>query len=124
MDTTKQPLGPLQQKWIEELRSGRWTQIHFELRDSCNGRCCLGVACDVAGVRWSHGYAFDLEGRFSDVTLPFGVKDYMGFRNEGGESKEKADLCLWELNDIAKKTFSEIADIVEADPSKYFSRPA
>ena len=36
-------------KWIEALRSGKWTQATGVLSsgDGGNGRCCLGVLCEV-----------------------------------------------------------------------------
>jgi len=34
--------------WISELRSGEWTQIKGQLGNATTGRCCLGVASDVA----------------------------------------------------------------------------
>jgi hypothetical protein len=39
-------------KWVKALRSGRYKQSVGRLyRDSDNTFCCLGVACNVAGVR-------------------------------------------------------------------------
>lgn len=35
-------------KWCEALESGKYHQISEQLRRGKLGRCCLGVACDVA----------------------------------------------------------------------------
>ena len=39
------------EKWLAALRSHEFRQIKARLGDGLNGRCCLGVAADVAGVR-------------------------------------------------------------------------
>ncbi len=36
-------------KWLEELRSGKYSQATGVLRDA-NGYCCLGVACKAVGI--------------------------------------------------------------------------
>ena len=41
------------EKWLAALRSDEYRQIKSRLGDGLNGRCCLGVAADVAGV---HNY--------------------------------------------------------------------
>ena len=38
------------EKWLDLLRSDIYKQIQGRLGDGTNGRCCLGVAADVAGV--------------------------------------------------------------------------
>ncbi len=35
-------------KWLAALRSDEYVQIKGRLADIENGRCCLGVACDIA----------------------------------------------------------------------------
>lgn len=35
-------------RWIADLRSDKYVQIDEKLGDCSNGRCCLGVAADVA----------------------------------------------------------------------------
>lgn len=42
-------------QWCEALRSGRWRQIKGRLAEvnGGNGRCCLGVLCELTpGLRW------------------------------------------------------------------------
>ena len=38
------------EKWLDLLRSDIYKQIRGRLGDGTNGRCCLGVAADAAGV--------------------------------------------------------------------------
>src|SRR4051812_22459868 len=44
---TKKPLNPNAQKWVDALRSGKYTQTTKGLNDR-RGHCCLGVLCEVA----------------------------------------------------------------------------
>ena len=37
----------IKKKWVAELRSGKYTQIQEKLKDPRNGRCCLGVLCEL-----------------------------------------------------------------------------
>lgn len=37
-------------KWLLALRSDNYRQIKSHLGDGSNGRCCLGVGADIAGV--------------------------------------------------------------------------
>lgn len=42
---------PIKLKWLKALRSGKYTQGFFSLKDKTNGGyCCLGVLCEVMEV--------------------------------------------------------------------------
>lgn len=48
MANKKFELGPLQKKWVEALRSGKYSQTTGKLHDlGEGGYCCLGVACKL-----------------------------------------------------------------------------
>lgn len=77
------------QKVVDELRSGKYIKIKNKLRDDNNGRCCLGVMCDVYNElggfgRWdrmeSKSDIFFISGDdFSCSMMPNNVSDYFGF---------------------------------------------
>lgn len=109
----------LRKKWVEALRSGEYKQGRICLCNN-NRYCCLGVLCDVAGadfivyqhssgVRQYEGFCSQLSTRLMErvgLSTPFGS---FGYRKS-----------LIELNDRDKKTFKEIADIIESEPPGLF----
>lgn len=69
---------------VNVLRSGKYRQITGTLRDESDGRCCLGVACDVykqltGKGRWRRG-VFTAGDSRSGV-LPTAVQEYFGFND-------------------------------------------
>lgn len=119
-------------KWIEALRSGEYQQTPQRL---CSlgedgeplGYCCLGVACEVyqkhekrLAVRNDQEEQYRFYDNCSGVT-PGVVRDWLGLRNaHGGPDDVESTISLVELNDRDKKTFAEIADILEFDNGVYF----
>ena len=121
-----QELGPLQREWVEALESGKYKQGDQYL---CVGDryCCLGVACELAGVEKTviHGIT-----RFDgwSTVLPNDVMREYGFKGDTGPNGEyfKGDTgeeyrSLASMNDNGM-TFQEIADAVRADPAEFFER--
>lgn len=123
-------------QWLKDLRSGEFTQIQSRLTDG-EGYCCLGVLCEQAvkaGVidkkttSSGDGFAYGTDATFrSEVALPEAVQDwanldadpYVTFdHNFAGEGCEPDIQTLTEAlsgaNDDMEKTFSEIADLIEA----------
>lgn len=111
----------IKQKWVEALRSGKHTQGKQALRPSANQYCCLGVLCDVLGLEWEYKstgsypmgfYIIDVDpvkGRqVSNGCLP----DYTATRV--GITRKVSEQILVEMND-GDKTFTEIADYIEAN---------
>lgn len=54
----------LKDAWLEALRSGKYTQGKYQLkaepRQGKYAHCCLGVLCEVAGLKAdSHGVFYD-----------------------------------------------------------------
>jgi len=131
----KHKLNPsVKKKWLDALRSGKYTQCRAVLKktsdsDPSPSFCCLGVLCDIYinehdGVEWKHDvYSNTIQ--FSDNFPP---DDVIVWAYNGHEHKRKSDnlgeqafqikhngfnLNLWQLNDVNKKSFNEIADVIE-----------
>lgn len=95
----------LVRKWIEALRSGRYSQGIGKLRDG-DRFCCLGVACDI----------FDPKGWGGDIYLygkeigmsypPDKISDLLGLSMDAQE-------FLSIMNDAEGKNFAEIASWIE-----------
>lgn len=93
-------------KWIEALRSGKYTQGKFFLQSTNNTYCCLGVACRVAGIKR------DLR----DFTT---IKNIPMFDNVPKilHADDSPDIVtgLASMNDLENKSFLEIADYIEKE---------
>lgn len=91
----------LKAKWIEALRSGKYTQGRDQLRYGVRF-CCLGVVCDlVMPNAWSLNRLIDNGCRYDFMPPPsIGVPDDL--QDE-----------LASMNDIDRKSFAEIADYIE-----------
>lgn len=115
-------------KWVKALRSGDYKQGRGLLCEN-DKFCCLGVLCDIA-VKNDVAVKVTIKGgeffkrRVYDTfhnQLPRSVTEWAGMKknNFGGKFKP-LDLpddvmyeSLWELNDLAKKNFNEIATVIE-----------
>ncbi len=100
-------------EWVAALRSGDYSQATGQL--ARNGEyCCLGVACSVAVqanvIGWFSGDYGDLS-TYPQVQEFFGLAS--GAATYGGRS-------LIDDNDDARKSFAEIADIIESRPEGLF----
>ncbi len=104
---------------LAALRSGEYKQGRGALRSS--GRfCCLGVICDTL----KEELELEEEQRASGVVLyggmqvrtPHSVVEALGLYGCFGEPAhpDPATYSLARLNDEERKTFAEIADILEA----------
>lgn len=111
-----------QQAWVDALRSGQYKQTKYRLQDE-SGYCCLGVACRIADKA---GVPTD---KRDDGTILGGsliyqpdVKAWLGLIDDSGAYITKdGDGRLTVLNDCLGKTFSEIADIIEANAGSLFN---
>ena len=129
------------QKWVDALRSGKYTQTRGVLRNDEGNEpkfCCLGVACDLyaketnvdgwqkieTGVNTL--YRFVSEGSSSEAALPRPVAEWLGLNSVEGEfDPELAGLkvsTLIALNDDCnmRYNFKKIADIIESQPEGLF----
>lgn len=94
-------------KWLEALRSGRYAQARESLRNS-DGFCCLGVLCDATNPNGWSGQAWSYKGSTMwETSLPV---NFMNEINLAGEMEDN----LINMNDRQGKSFSQIADWIEA----------
>ncbi len=128
-------------KLVAALRSGQYKQTRSQLRKTLpEAYCCLGVACDIfrrdeeIAERFREafdGTPLDWDGVAfldADTQLPEDVAEYYGFRTQEGafwiDGPAGTDFAtLIDLNDSAKKSFAEIADVIEAEPRGLFIDP-
>lgn len=122
--------------WIARLRSGEVSQAYEMLGYADGSRCCLGVACDVAGVSVDETMYHTIFDGYAIGLMPASVVRWLGFGHlfppgEVDPDSQEWDLvldydhgvrtdqpwssaavsCAW-LND-ARLTFDQIADMVE-----------
>jgi len=108
----------LKAKWLDALRSGKYDQTTGQLRlGSCF--CCLGVLCDVVDPKgWDddnqewHDATAEEDGNYYGSTreiseLPDRFRSRIGMTIEDQQ-------CLVNMNDVERKTFSQIANYIEA----------
>ena len=119
-------------RWVDALRSGRYTQFQGGLVDAedYNNRCCLGVACDVrvSGIEFETEPTWDGYLLFKDViskeggnpweytvigVLPETAMRSLGFDTSNPIVAFAGDRkpLSW-LNDNGH-SFAEIADLIE-----------
>lgn len=123
-----QQLGPNQTKWLAALRSGQYKQgkglLHSLPDDSY---CCLGVACEVAGLPKQY-----LEDRVAydgiEGVAPESLMQFLALHNRTGDWDRISykELNGWHeltaANDYGV-TFAKIADFIEANPHLIFTEP-
>lgn len=84
----------LKQKWIDALRGGEYEQGYGALKDK-DKYCCLGVLCQVGGIKLNSGVGLNPEGH--------------NFLNKLGIIKS----TFYSLNDNKEFNFNQIADWIE-----------
>ena len=109
-------------EWTTRLRSGEYRQIKGKLRNKENGRCCLGIACDIAvkngvGIWDNTHFLPEGHGEFASIyqsVLPDKVLKLFGLPIITQFSSVVAipGTTLAALND-AGASFEKIADIIE-----------
>ncbi len=101
------------QRWLEGLRSGKYTQGRQALRSSDDKYCVLGVLCDISSEgEWEErperpgNYYYHIGKSYANGSLPF-------------ELQLKAKLSthfawvLIHMNDSEGVDFAKIADYIE-----------
>lgn len=125
-------MGPIQKKWIEELRSGQHKQCQRQLTDGI-GYCCLGIFVEYVLCLNKDSYyknsfivpdAEIEENGTGLIEEDLALDSYkkLGLRDEIGSFNVPScrNYSLVELNDTAKLTFEEIADFIEANEEAVF----
>jgi len=101
----------LKAKWLKALRSGKYKQGKYRLRNNRDEFCCLGVLCDVSDQgQWgqvddSSNYCYYKEGESESDCLPSFMVNVDWARRAGG--------VLARLNDIDRLSFPGIANWIE-----------
>jgi hypothetical protein len=107
--------------WVAALRSGKYKQgTEGFLRDSNDNYCCLGVACELAGVEAQ--YQTERMCYRYGPSLHIGHEalfEYFGLRNSSVGSFYNESNTLAYLNDNGWN-FSQIADLIESEPAGLF----
>ena len=111
--------------WAEALRSGEYKQGYGWLNYD-NMYCCLGVAYEVYQKEVGGLKIDKLNNPICDIYsydqqylyLPQKVGDWLGLNSYKGKYNSMSSLD--EDNDELKKTFLEMADIIESRPKGLF----
>lgn len=101
-------------KWLEALRSGKYSQTLYRLQDE-KGFCCLGVACKVVIPLKKQQFtdAEHLNGSTpSWLNQPHAPKWLIQI-NGDYSTKSRSGYTLIELNDALSNTFKQIASKLE-----------
>jgi hypothetical protein len=112
----------LKAKWLEALRSGKYTQGRGRLKTNDNEYCCLGVLCDVSGKgfwdvfveRGQPGYT--VQGQRLTMTASAVIDEGLPITQilkDGRTYPDSAETALVDMNDREGKSFEEIAKFVE-----------
>lgn len=116
-------------QWVAALRSGEYKQgfntLH-SITDEGERFCCLGVACDLFRDELSltkkqeqDVYMYNGD----DATLPLSVVSLLNLNGENaywGTNVEDNDKSLVAWNDVKKKSFKQIAALIEREPKGMF----
>jgi hypothetical protein len=107
-------------EWVAALRSGKYEQGGLALGRVDNTFCCLGVACEVAGVPRAPGgkgkdcatYYYGEEG--NSGSLPLEAQKWLGIHTNNPFVRHLGrERQLFILNDRVGLSFSQIADCIE-----------
>jgi len=114
--------GPIQRKWLNSLRNYPDRQMKEKLGemqpDGTYRACCLGELCLIAGLGvWHNGTLIDQNRGYSGLFSSF---EQLGLRSAAGHLENK-ETSLSAMND-KYKTWPEIADFVEANFDKVFTK--
>ena len=95
-------------KWLEALRSGKYEQTTAQLRNN-NKFCCLGVLCDIRNKEgWDRLGSFRYYNSSSGSQIPIKLREKLGISFDQQHR-------LFTMNDKEGKSFTEIADYIEAN---------
>ena len=113
----------IKKRWVRALRSGKYIQGRNNLRPSEDRFCCLGVLCDIARKEGVGDWGFGSSAiefvpksgrRYSTIGAPpTAVLKWAGLTGMNSVYIRKHRATLAVLNDGKKKSFKEIADIIE-----------
>ncbi len=106
----------IKEKWVKALRSGKYKQTEGVLENN-KGNCCLGVLCRALDFkeigRDKQGNVIFEENVFDNCSFPPSILSDKNLNQFGISADEQA--TLYQMNDSFGKSFSEIADYIEAN---------
>lgn len=106
------------QKWVNALRSGKYTQGIGALHTQDNTYCCLGVVCNLYNIPKVLNSFGIYEYTFPNGKKQIGVPDGQWFEEIFGFGYdhyfEKAEILV-DMNDERGMTFAQIADVIEKE---------
>lgn len=118
-------LGPKQKQWLHNLRTYPERQGKFSLGEGTPESytaCCLGELLLVCGLgKFVNGKLFDNPEIGPNCKYLYNSYSELGLRDHGGYPIDNKGDSLAYMNDGGKK-WPEIADIVEANPERYFTK--
>ena len=108
-------------RWVKALRSGEYKQGIGTLRTPSGEFCCLGVACDLYAeshkrASWDHE-TFVIGEECDSTELPEKVMRWLGMKTRNGALPGNTLIFL---NDVARRSFDEIADVIESNQDYLF----
>jgi hypothetical protein len=115
-------LGPNQRAWVDDLRSGKFTQGYRTLQTADNKFCCLGVACKTHERVTGVSCEVDDYGRLAGSILATQPKvtEWVGLKTDIGRfSSLSSKETLVALNDD-RFTFKEIANVIIDNAEQLF----
>ena len=105
----------IKKKWVAALRSGDYiqgNQVLCRKLPAGNKYCCMGVLCEVLGVKKSY---YDGTRAIYDNNqswfLPDSVVEKLGFQSSNPKIR---DTTLSNYNDRLGWNFNQIADLIES----------
>ena len=119
---TKEEQAANRKKWVEALRSGKYTEAQGCLRDE-NGYGVLGVACEISGLgRWEprddewHWYIEDPGIGAGVCSLPDGVQHWLGLGDDEGFYHTGDSYTTLADQEDDGMGFAKLADVIESEP--------
>lgn len=110
-------LNRIAKKWVAALRSGKYKQGRRALHTK-RGHCCLGVLeCVALEEKVINTLSYRGQGALTQIVREWaGLKSMLGaYVDSNGK---RSDLAA--QNDRNKKSFAQIADIIESKPKGLF----
>lgn len=125
----KSPFGPIQEKWLQSLEKHPDRQLKGELGKKITlheyKACCLGELGLIGGVcKWVNSTLIVDSPKSESTSYLYEVHEKVGLRDANGTGWSKdgeAIESLSHMND-GGKTWPEIAAIVRANPTHYFTK--
>lgn len=102
-------------KWITTLRSGKYAQGYGALQTE-TGFCCLGVACDIFIPNTRKRKFITTSGHWILIGgMPTEQPNSPFWLNKVDKDfYDKTGTALSDLNDRERRSFDEIADLIQA----------